>query len=67
MLAPAFGIFDCDNHYYEPRDAFQYVPESFADRAVKVVTANGKDRSSSRVRSTTSRRPPSICCRPPVA
>lgn len=43
MLAPAFGIFDCDNHYYEPRDAFRYVPASLADRAVKVVTANGKD------------------------
>ncbi len=42
---PAFGIFDADNHYYEPRDAFaRHLDPRFADRAVKVVTdASGKD------------------------
>jgi hypothetical protein len=23
MTAPTFGIFDADNHYYEPRDTFR--------------------------------------------
>jgi predicted TIM-barrel fold metal-dependent hydrolase len=45
MTAPAFGIFDADNHYYEPRDAFsRHLDPRFAERAVKVVTdAAGKD------------------------
>src|SRR5262245_10836198 len=45
MTAPPFGIFDADNHYYEPRDAFsRHLDPRFADRAVKVVTdASGKD------------------------
>jgi predicted TIM-barrel fold metal-dependent hydrolase len=43
--SPAFGIFDADNHYYEPRDAFtRHLDPRLADRAVKVVTdASGKD------------------------
>jgi len=33
-----FGIFDADNHYYEPRDAFtRHLDPRFAERAVKVV------------------------------
>jgi predicted TIM-barrel fold metal-dependent hydrolase len=42
---PGFGIFDADNHYYEPRDAFaRHLDPRLADRAVKVVTdASGKD------------------------
>jgi predicted TIM-barrel fold metal-dependent hydrolase len=42
---PAFGIFDADNHYYEPRDAFsRHLDPRFAGRTVEVVTdANGKD------------------------
>jgi predicted TIM-barrel fold metal-dependent hydrolase len=40
-----FGIFDADNHYYEPRDAFsRHLDPRFAERAVRVVTdAAGKD------------------------
>ena len=45
MSDATFGIFDADNHYYEPRDAFsRYLDPRFAERAVKVVTdASGKD------------------------
>ena len=44
MTAPDFGIFDCDNHYYEPRDTFRHLDPSMADRAVKIVTdESGKD------------------------
>ncbi len=45
MIASTFGIFDADNHYYEPRDAFsRHLDPRFAERAVKVVTdAAGKD------------------------
>ena len=45
MRTPSFGIFDADNHYYEPRDAFsRHLDPRFAERAVRVVTdANGKD------------------------
>ncbi len=45
MSAPSYGIFDADNHYYEPRDAFmRHADPRMLDRAVKVVTdANGKD------------------------
>jgi predicted TIM-barrel fold metal-dependent hydrolase len=45
MSEPTFGIFDADNHYYEPRDAFsRHLDPRFADRAVKVVSdASGKD------------------------
>jgi len=45
MTQTAFGIFDADNHYYEPRDAFsRHLDPRFAGRAVRVVTdAAGKD------------------------
>ena len=34
MVAPV-GLFDCDTHCYEPRDAFtRYLPKEFADRAI---------------------------------
>jgi predicted TIM-barrel fold metal-dependent hydrolase len=38
MKPLGFGIFDGDNHYYEPRDAFtRYIEPRFRDRAVRVV------------------------------
>jgi predicted TIM-barrel fold metal-dependent hydrolase len=39
------GLFDCDTHCYEPRDAFtRYLPEEFADRAIAPVrNAAGED------------------------
>jgi predicted TIM-barrel fold metal-dependent hydrolase len=45
MKRTPFGIFDADNHYYEPRDAFsRHLDPRFAARAVKLVTdATGKD------------------------
>ena len=44
MTPLGFGIWDGDNHYYEPRDAFtRYVEPRFRDRAVRVVnTPQGK-------------------------
>jgi predicted TIM-barrel fold metal-dependent hydrolase len=40
-----YGIFDCDTHCYEPRDAFtQYLPEAYKDRAITaIVKADGKE------------------------
>ena len=44
MTALPFGIFDADNHYYEPRDVFRHLPEPFAGRAVQIVRdERGKD------------------------
>jgi predicted TIM-barrel fold metal-dependent hydrolase len=44
MATPSYGIFDADNHYYEPRDTFRHLEPSMADRAVRIVTdASGKD------------------------
>ena len=45
MTQTAFGIFDADNHYYEPRDAFtRHLNPALRERAVHVVTdAAGKD------------------------
>ena len=44
MIPLDFGVFDSDNHYYEPRDAFRHVPPELADRAVRIVTDDsGKD------------------------
>src|SRR5690349_7160935 len=39
------GLFDCDEHCYEPRDAFtRYLPKKFLDRAmVPVKNALGQD------------------------
>jgi predicted TIM-barrel fold metal-dependent hydrolase len=41
----AVGLFDCDQHCYEPRDAFtRYLPERFLDRAVTAVkNAKGEE------------------------
>jgi predicted TIM-barrel fold metal-dependent hydrolase len=40
-----YGIFDCDTHCYEPRDAFtRYLPEAYLDRAITPVrTASGAE------------------------
>lgn len=44
MTAADFGIFDADNHYYEPRDAFRHLAPELADRAVRIMTdESGKD------------------------
>jgi len=40
MTAPTFGIFDADDHYYEPRDSFRHLDPKLADRAVRIVTDN---------------------------
>lgn len=42
---PPYGLFDADNHLYEPRDAFsRHIPSAFADRVVHAETApNGGD------------------------
>ena len=39
-----FGLFDCDNHLYEPADAVtKYLPKEYLDRAITPVTlANGE-------------------------
>jgi predicted TIM-barrel fold metal-dependent hydrolase len=41
----ADGYFDCDNHCYEPRDAFtRHLPEEYRDRAITTVhTADGRE------------------------
>lgn len=46
MTGLGYDLFDADNHYYEPRDAFtRYMEPKFADRAVRVVTDDkGRDR-----------------------
>jgi predicted TIM-barrel fold metal-dependent hydrolase len=40
-----YGIFDCDTHCYEPRDAFtRYLPEAYLDRAIAPVrNASGQE------------------------
>jgi predicted TIM-barrel fold metal-dependent hydrolase len=40
-----YGIFDCDTHIYEPRDAFtRYLPKEYHDRAMFAIKlANGND------------------------
>ena len=40
-----YGLFDADNHYYEPRDCFtRYLEPEFRDRAVmSVVEADGRE------------------------
>ena len=40
-----YGIFDCDTHCYEPRDAFtRYLPEAYLDRAIAPVrNAKGQE------------------------
>jgi predicted TIM-barrel fold metal-dependent hydrolase len=39
------GVFDCDTHIYEPRDAMtRYLPERFLDRSIRpIANARGKD------------------------
>jgi predicted TIM-barrel fold metal-dependent hydrolase len=39
MTVPEYRYFDCDNHCYEPRDAFtRYLPSDYLDRAITTVT-----------------------------
>jgi predicted TIM-barrel fold metal-dependent hydrolase len=44
-MAEGLGVFDCDTHIYEPRDAaVRYLPEEFAERSIRVVkNAKGED------------------------
>jgi predicted TIM-barrel fold metal-dependent hydrolase len=44
MASLGFGLFDCDNHIYEPADAVtRYLPKEALDRAITTVTlANGE-------------------------
>lgn len=45
MTEVPFKFFDCDNHYYEPLDAFtRHIEPEFARRAVSVATINGRQR-----------------------
>jgi predicted TIM-barrel fold metal-dependent hydrolase len=45
MSSLDYGIFDCDTHCYETRDAFtRYLPAAYKDRAIApVVTADGRE------------------------
>ncbi len=37
-MAPLnYGIFDSDNHDYEPGDTFRHLDPSMADRAMKIM------------------------------
>ncbi|WP_145011632.1 amidohydrolase family protein [Mycobacterium marseillense] len=39
------AFFDCDQHYYEPVDAFtRHLPKGWADRTVQVATIEGRTR-----------------------
>jgi hypothetical protein len=39
-----YRLFDADNHYYEPRDAFtRHIEARYRDQAVHVVEVDGKD------------------------
>ncbi|MFI5317442.1 MAG: amidohydrolase family protein [Myxococcota bacterium] len=43
MTPLGFGIWDGDNHYYEPRDAFtRYIEPRYRDRAVRVIETDGR-------------------------
>lgn len=40
-----YQLFDADNHYYEPRDAFtRHIEPKWRDKAVRVIEEDGKDR-----------------------
>lgn len=40
-----YRLFDADNHYYEPRDAFtRHIESAFAEKAVRVVEEGDRDR-----------------------
>ena len=45
MTTIADGVFDCDTHIYETRDAAtRYLPEEFADRSIRPIkNENGED------------------------
>jgi predicted TIM-barrel fold metal-dependent hydrolase len=45
MVQLEFAAFDCDNHYYEARDAFtRHLNPKFAKRGVQWATVGGKER-----------------------
>jgi predicted TIM-barrel fold metal-dependent hydrolase len=46
MVQLEYGLFDADNHYYEPRDCFtRHIEPRFRDRAIRVeVDADGRER-----------------------
>ena len=40
-----FQFFDCDNHYYEAKDAFtRHIEPQYAKRTMQWATVNGKER-----------------------
>jgi len=40
-----YGLFDADNHYYEPRDCFtRYIEPRHRDKAIRVVEQEGRER-----------------------
>ena len=40
-----YRLFDADNHYYEPRDAFtRHMERKHMDKAIRVVEDQGKDK-----------------------
>ena len=45
MSVDSYLYFDCDNHCYEPRDAFtRYLPKEYLDRAITTVRrADGQE------------------------
>lgn len=45
-MSTTYRLFDADNHYYEPRDAFtRHMETRYQDRAIRVVTDDrGRDR-----------------------
>ena len=45
MTDEGYAYFDCDNHCYEPRDAFtRYLPQQYLDRAITTVRrADGRE------------------------
>jgi predicted TIM-barrel fold metal-dependent hydrolase len=45
MSTTSGGVFDCDTHIYEPRDAMtRYLPDRFLDRSIRpIANARGKD------------------------
>ncbi len=40
-----FQFFDCDNHYYEAKDAFtRHIEKQYAKRTMQWAIVNGKER-----------------------
>lgn len=44
-LGEKLPVFDCDQHYYEPTDAFtRHLPKEWRERAIQEATINGRTR-----------------------